>query len=216
MRRRLDSFRDWTRKEVIESTDVFHASRTRGTVRPGHPHEFILKSVADRVDVVLLRAPAPPLAAAAGAAGAAGAASSSSSSSPQEGGGASAGEGEGGGELLRFTCCTETVVGQPPPSDPPTKVRLKRRYRFDRKGEFLYELTEVRSGADLVAARAAAATYEVELEWVGRAGVPAYLRQAGGAKLLVEKFVMKAADLVVMRRESMRGGGGAGALAAAK
>lgn len=104
-------------------------------------------------------------------------------------------------ELLRFTCNTEERVGQPRDDCRAVNFRIKRRYTFNRKGEFSYDLTEVRSGGSMEAAQRASTVYEVELEWCGAAAARGYLSQ-GGPQLLVEKFLMKAADLVVMKREA--------------
>ena len=104
------------------------------------------------------------------------------------------------GEALRLACSTEEAGAPPGRGEAPASFRLKRRWRFDRKGMFLYELTEVQSGASLAEARAARPTHEVELEWIGRQEALERLREPGGCARLVDMFVCKLLDLVIMRR----------------
>ena len=133
----------WTSKEVIDSVDVGHASKVRGTMRAGHAHSFILKTTAEHEDVRVVgggggNGGGHGAAAAAAAAAAGGGAPSSSPT------------------LLRFSLSTERELSHPPgPEDPPVNFRIKKRYRFNRKNEFLYELTAVKSGATLAAAQQA-------------------------------------------------------------
>jgi hypothetical protein len=112
-----------------------------------------------------------------------------------------------GGVALRFTVSTEEPAPAPLGSEP-TMVRLKTRHSFNRKREFNYDLTEVRSGRDGAEASKASMEYEVELEWVGQAGAEAFAEgytAHGGvgtpASALALKFVMKAQDLVDMAVE---------------
>ena len=84
----------------------------------------------------------------------------------------------------------------------PENYRFKRRYRYNRKGEFLFELTEVRGGSTITEAQSAPSTYEVELEWCGHETAKSLLPQPGGSKFLVEKFLLKVADLICFRRQA--------------
>lgn len=113
------------------------------------------------------------------------------------------------GRHVRFSLSSEEECNAPDASDEVDVVRIKLRHSFNRKNEFLYELTEVRSGRTLAEARSSPATYEVELEWCGQAGadafaeafaaqVPAAGRPASAAAALAEKLLMKVQDLVEM------------------
>jgi hypothetical protein len=105
-----------------------------------------------------------------------------------------------GGDLLRFAVSTE--VPQPPPhaGDGVEVCRIKARNTFVHKGEFRYELTEVRSGADARAAERAPVEFEVELEWCGQRSAPA----PGGPALQAQRFLMKVKDLLEFKLEAAR------------
>lgn len=67
-------------------------------------------------------------------------------------------------QLVRFSVSTEEFTAPPPPGSSAggvKVVRIKTRHSFNHKGEVLYELTEVQSGADECAARGGDTEYEV-------------------------------------------------------
>ena len=66
-----------------------------------------------------------------------------------------------------------------------------------KKGEVLFELTEVKSGATELEARASATDYEVELEWCGHA-----VAASVAPTFLSCKFVAKVLDLVGMKQRA--------------
>lgn len=112
-------------------------------------------------------------------------------------------------EMLRFSCNTEVHVPAPGADSMPTLYRLKKRYSYNHKHEFLYELTEVRSGRSLAEAEEAAAECEVELEWCGQAAFASYskLHLPHGVtvgKLLAEKMCSKVQDLLGMKLAASR------------
>ena len=79
-------------------------------------------------------------------------------------------------------------------------VRYKRRHSFNRKNEFQYDLTEVRSGGTMEEARTSRSVeYEIELEWIGQNSVKAGKYDSlGGAKHLAEKYLLKVADMCML------------------
>jgi hypothetical protein len=124
-------------------------------------------------------------------------------------------------EPVRFGCSTEVSAEAPGADDPPTLYRLKKRYSYNHKREFLYELTEVRSGYTMAEAEGASTEYEVELEWCGSSLFRSYYAAAGVAPppgqnsnaaaialqeanakvgaLLAAKMCMKILDLLTMK-----------------
>lgn len=128
--------------------------------------------------------------------------------------------GGGADVAMRLACAAEAPAPQPPQHDAPVRFRVKRRTTFTRKGEFNYDLTEVRTGDSVTEAHAAAPAYEVELEWCAQAAAAngAYAHAGGGnpiavAEHLAEKFRAKLLDvaaLVHAARVAEAAGGGAG------
>ena len=76
-------------------------------------------------------------------------------------------------------------------------ARYKKRHSFNRKNEFQYDLTEVRSGSTVEEARASRSVeYEIELEWIGqKAAKEGRYAALGGAKHLAEKYLLKVQDI---------------------
>ena len=108
---------------------------------------------------------------------------------------------------MRISCVTESSA--PPPmigADAPRNFRFKRRYKFARKGEFVFDLTEVRAGGTRDEAAAAQPAFEVEVEWVGQLRAKE-IAGPGGAKLLAEKFIAKIQDMSDMVVDAMGVGG---------
>ena len=95
---------------------------------------------------------------------------------------------------MRFSASVEAPAPAPAAGDAPTLFRHKRRHKFARKGEFVFDLTEVRAGRTRAEADAAPPAFEVEVEWVGQARA-AEVAGAGGAALLAEKFLAKVQDV---------------------
>lgn len=117
------------------------------------------------------------------------------------------------GELVRFAVATEEALAAPPPgqggpADPPRIQRWKTRHSFNHKHEVLYDLTEVRAGASEAQAAASPPEFEVELEWIG--AQPRRQQQQQQQQLppdfCAKKFVLKVADLVLLRREGAKRG----------
>ena len=102
------------------------------------------------------------------------------------------------GELVRFSVSREERLqeGDLPPLPPGDVriVRVKTRHSYNHKGEVLFELTQVQSGASEEAAAKAVPEWEVELEWCGHAAAGRY-----APDLLLRKFVHKVGDLVEMK-----------------
>jgi hypothetical protein len=122
---------------------------------------------------------------------------------------------------FRVSCAEEKQIPAPPPAAAPDTFRLKKRYSFNRKNEVQFDLTEVRTGGSMDAARRAAPMFEVELEWRGQenAAKGAYTR-LGGAPRMAEAFMCKLRDLCGLvagaerdeeERQSAVGGAGGGA-----
>lgn len=119
-------------------------------------------------------------------------------------------------ESVRFTAATETSEPLPASASasPITLVRLKSRWSYNHKGEFCFDLTEVRAGRDEREAGGANPEYEVEVEWIGgpRWAASGGAFPPGAAPVFASKFLGKVADLVAMKREAEaargRGGGG--------
>jgi len=154
----------WSAAAVEETLDVAHASETRATLD--------VRAGAGGAAPVFLRKEAVEahvdVAAAAGRARA-----------PLE---------------LRFSCHAERRAPEPRAGDAPRNFRLKTRHKFARKGEFVFDLTAVRSGRTREEAAAAPVAFEVEVEWVGQARAAAVAGR-GGARALAEKFLAKVQDI---------------------
>lgn len=108
--------------------------------------------------------------------------------------GPSAGAEELGG--VRVALCMEETVAPPGMAGAlgePSRVRQKRRFSFLHKGEFRFELTEVREGRSEIEVTMAVPKYEVELEWCGHEVARRY-----EPAVLKEKMVRKIWDLMVM------------------
>ncbi len=104
---------------------------------------------------------------------------------------------------LRISCVAEAEAPPPPPgADAPRNFRFKRRFKFARKGEFVFDLTEVRAGVTREEAAAAPPAFEIEVEWVGQKRA-AEIAGKGGAKLLAEKFIAKVQDVSDMVVDAM-------------
>jgi hypothetical protein len=109
---------------------------------------------------------------------------------------------------VRLSCNSELPVESLRQGMEVKYVRHKKRHSFNRKNEFQYDLTEVRSGTSVEEARASSKVeYEIELEWVGQKSFEAL----GGAKALAEKYYLKILDIVALvakaQMEEARGGG---------
>jgi len=102
---------------------------------------------------------------------------------------------------FRVSCAEEEPLPAPaaPLAAAPEVFRLKKRHSFNRKNEMQFDLTEVRSGGSLDAARRAPPVFEVELEWRGQenAARGAYAG-AGGAPRMAEVFLCKLRDLCAL------------------
>ena len=203
IKKRLESFNDWTKKELIECTDITHQSHIRGTIRAGVSPIFIMKKSMEVFDIPIITdhkivetnntkketTTSTSHNSSSSSHSSSKSSSSSSTSSPT---------------IVRFTCSTEIPKTQPLDSDLPINFRLKRRYRYNRKNEFLYELTQVQSGKTFEDAKSSKSIdHEVELEWMGHTIAKQYQNQRGGIQFLVEKFLMKVADLLVMKEEAI-------------
>jgi hypothetical protein len=182
---KLERFDGWTWRRTVETTDTMYASGVRCTVRgDGGAPSYLAKQDADgRVDVLV------------------------------GGGAGGAGGGGGAGVTMRISCNSEVPVPPPRSGDAVVFVRLKRRTTFNRKEEFLYDLTEVRSGETRALAAAAPPTYEVELEWCGQpraaAGEFGAVPGGGAARLMADKFIAKVRDIagLVAAASEVREGG---------
>lgn len=96
---------------------------------------------------------------------------------------------------VRLSCNSELPVESLRQGMEVKYVRHKKRHSFNRKNEFQYDLTEVRSGTSVEEARASTKVeYEIELEWVGQKSFEAL----GGAKALAQKYYLKILDIVAL------------------
>ena len=167
---RLQRSDGWASSSTELTTDIIHRSGTRGTVRGrGIEPTFLIKEASEAKVDLEV-------------------ASSSSSRAPA-----------GATVAMRLSCSSERSMPMPGAQDPPELFRLKTRHSFNRKQEFLYELTEVRSGPSMELAAAAAPVFEVELEWCGQAAAKAC---PGGPALLRDKFLAKLQDICNMVAEA--------------
>ena len=108
---------------------------------------------------------------------------------------------------VRFSVSSETAAVPPGEFDSVEVVRWKRRQSFAYKGEFAYELTEVRSGyTEAEALSPSTATeYEVELEWVGQVRAASRIAaDPGYATHLAASMAAKVQDLLDMCQEARR------------
>jgi hypothetical protein len=106
---------------------------------------------------------------------------------------------------VRMACVAERSAPPPPLGyDHPRNFRFKRRHKFARKGEFVFDLTEVHAGATREAAAAAPSTFEFEVEWIGQSRA-AEIAGKGGPQFLAEKFLAKVQDGCDMIADAMRG-----------
>jgi hypothetical protein len=124
---------------------------------------------------------------------------------------------------FRVSCAEEEPLVAAPASAAPETYRVKKRYSFNRKHEMQFDLTEVRTGGSLEAARRAPPMFEVELEWRGQenAAKGAYA-SVGGAPRMADVFLCKLRDLCALvgaatgeeergaSTDKGRGGGGSG------
>ena len=106
--------------------------------------------------------------------------------------------GAGVGVSIRFSVHREQPMPAPHAYDAPTLFRLKRRYKFERKAEFVFDLTEVRSGPNRSSAEAEAPVYEVEIEWIGQRRMTEIIGPGGPARFafLAKKYLAKVQDTV--------------------
>jgi mRNA (guanine-N7-)-methyltransferase len=177
IRRQLDSCVDWRSTEVLTTVDIAYSSGSRGTTAFDS-----VKGTQSQPSTYIFKTQVECI-------------------------DINLNNGGGGGiasapEMLRCSCETEEPAPVPRPGDLPENYRFKRRYRYNRKGEFLFELTEVRGGQTIAEAQSAPPSYEVELEWCGREIAKSLLPQPGGSQFLVEKFILKVADLISFRRQA--------------
>jgi len=176
IRRQLDSCVDWRSTEVLTTVDIAYSSGSRGTTAFDS-----VKGTQSQPSTYIFKTQVECI----------------DVNLNTGGGGAGSAP-----EMLRCSCETEEPAPVPRPGDLPENYRFKRRYRYDRKGEFLFELTEVRGGQTIAEAQSAPPSFEVELEWCGRDTAKSLLPQPGGSKFLVEKFLLKVADLICFRRQA--------------
>lgn len=109
------------------------------------------------------------------------------------------------GRAVRLSVSSETPAPPPGEYDSVEVVRWKQRRSFAYKREFLYELTEVRSGFREGDLANAPLEYEVELEWSGQARAASRLAvDAGFAAHLAQSMASKVQDLLDMCGEARR------------
>ena len=104
----------------------------------------------------------------------------------------------GDGQSLRLALCAEDAAAAPRPGDAVDCYRVKARTRFALAGGLAFDLTRVRSGPTLAAARAAPPTHEVELEWCGqrRPDLPP-------PAALAQDFLFKMEDVLGFKRRAV-------------
>lgn len=104
------------------------------------------------------------------------------------------------GHRIRFACSSEESMPKPQPTDPIVQVRRKHRVSFNRKNEFLFELTKTQTGNTIEDATSAPVVCEIEIEWCnskGNATSAAFTTES--AEHMAKSFLMKVSDILQMK-----------------